>query len=225
MYIIDQCVNAEPQAPSSRVPLPHVAVQCMPGYLALRWLYDAHGTTRLTLLVQENRNNSEGQSHQFPDDARDVVGCVAFAAAVAGVVCADAQALGEPPRVIRIPVGSPATTCLALELCWAHEAPFSLIVAEPRFRSPRDTLTTLNAFIEAVAGQSTRSREVTACPPPTSLMISDASAVQADTFALVQRQAPASISGVLPLAYRQALAEVVKAAEKRNTGSEGSALL
>jgi hypothetical protein len=56
-------------------------------------------------------------------------------------------------------------------------------------------------------------------------MISDASAVLADTFALIQRQAPASISGVLPLAYRQALVDVVKAAEKRTTGSEGSAVL
>ncbi len=197
----------------------------MPGYLALRWLYDAHGTTRLTLIVQERRSNSEGNSHQFPDDTRDVVGCVAFAAAVAGVVCADAKALGEPPRVIRIPIGSPVTTCLALEVCWAHDSPFSVIVAEPRFRSPRDTLSTLNAFIEAVAGQSTRSREPMSCFPPTSLMISDASAVLADTFALIQRQAPASISGVLPLAYRQALVDVVKAAEKRTTGSEGSAVL
>jgi hypothetical protein len=193
-------------------PLPHVAIQCLPGMLALRWLHDAHGTTRLTLIVRGNRAPTGERPRQIPTEARDIVGCIAFAVAAAGIARADAAALKEQPRVVRISYGVPVSLFVALEVCWTRESSYSIVVAEPSFRSPAETMATLDALITSVAGRQRIHPPLPLVSPDVEATLVDASPEISSAFASIQRQSPAIIRGVLPREYRLALANAVAAA-------------
>jgi hypothetical protein len=219
-------VGATPPGPvevtQAVAPLPHVAVRCVPGCLALRWLQDARGTTRLTLLVRSSRSSGRPWV-EIPTDATDVAGCISFAAAISGIARADAIALGHTPRVIRIPVGASSPPFLAVEIPPNDERGFSIVVAEPWFRSPSATLAALDAFVRSVAGEPECAGVERPALPEVACECADAPADVTAAFGMIQRQAPAVVHGVLPTAYRHVVAQAVAAARAGMRPAAGNA--